>query len=326
MKAIEIKDSYVVIQKDFIKKACSLLIPAVLASVITFLMISEGAGLYYNVNDIFLWDMANNVLLVVMSDITLLCAGGIIRCFASLKKWQINTLYLILSVLWGIRYFWIYCGSMMPPGWIKEWSLNENLILACSVHIVLIAVIFASTLLFDFLCGKIKRKTEIKAAYVTVQKDLIKKVRNSLILAASAALSAYLVIECAVFFLYGGIETDFLRAAVNDVLFVAACDVTLLCAGRIIRYFTNPKKWQINVLYLILSALWGYYSFGCNRWSMIPRSWVYEWGFTENLILMYSVHIALTIVIFTTTLLAESIFGKIRRNLAVIPTETGKPV
>ena len=59
---------------------------------------------------------------------------------------------------------------------------------------------------------------------------------------------------------------------------------------------------------------------------MITPSWIDEWGFTENLILMYSVHIALTIVIFTTTLLVKFLWGKIKRKLAITPEEADKAV
>lgn len=172
------------------------------------------------------------------------------------------------------------------------------------------------------------KQIEIKDTYIVIQKSLIKKICKSLFFAFIAALSAfYLFCEgiSIAYDIYDITDIDLIR----NIKIIALCDITLLCSGKIIGYFTEHKKWRskvLTMLYLILSILWGLHYFGIQRYSMITPSWIDEWGFTENLILMYSVHIALTIVIFTTTLLVKFMWGKIKRKLDITPEETDKAV
>lgn len=167
MKVIEIKDTCIIIQKSFIKKLCKSLGLAVLAAFLTLVMIEQGYALDYNIYNINLPGTGMNIFLVVVSDLTLLCVGSIIKYFAKPKKWQINVLYLILSVLWGYHYFSLHRSAMIPTSWIYEWGLTQNLILMYSVHIALTIVIFTTTILIEHLCGK----TKIKPAVIPAETD-----------------------------------------------------------------------------------------------------------------------------------------------------------
>ncbi|MBD5116940.1 MAG: hypothetical protein HDT48_05475 [Ruminococcaceae bacterium] len=159
MNAIKIEDTHVVIEKDFIKKIIKSLVLAVIA--IAFIIYANTFWFCVSFEKSS-GAVLRNIMVVLFCCIIVMCAGKTVENFICLKKAVRNLLYLGLSLVVGYRFFYIAYSSMADASRIESTGLDfpENLILLGTVHLILTALIFIITLLFNTLNDKMKRKKQ----------------------------------------------------------------------------------------------------------------------------------------------------------------------
>lgn len=160
MNSIEMKDTYIVIQKSFIKKIFKSVILAVLGITSVIFAMDFLYCISYDVNYV---GIVHNVMLVISCSIIVLCTGQIVQYFTELKKNKRNLLYLTLCILVGIHFFRVAYTSMTGICWVETFGYTENMILLCTVNTILSILVFIITLFFNTICGKVRRKLQNKS-------------------------------------------------------------------------------------------------------------------------------------------------------------------
>lgn len=146
-EVIEIKKSYIIIQKNFFTK----IVKSLIWSVVSFAFIFF-AECIYRIN---FEEIMYNFLLVISCAAAVFCAINFIQCFIEFNNRKRVVISMIFSIFIGIRFFCNEYFLMHDKFIVEEWGIKGNIMLICTVYFVFAVVVFLLTMFFNAMYNKL---------------------------------------------------------------------------------------------------------------------------------------------------------------------------